>query len=61
MISVGAKAAYGYDPADEAVRLECLQVYYAGFEIVYKRLAIGYTFYDISALPNCSKFAVTYR
>ena len=41
--------------------LSAPEVYYAGFEIVYKRLAIGYTFYDISALPNCSKFAVTYR
>lgn len=37
------------------------EVYYAGFEIVYKRFAIGYTLYDISALPNCSKFYLTYR
>ena len=41
--------------------LSAPEVYYAGFEIVYKRFAIGYTFYDISALPNCSKFTLTYR
>jgi hypothetical protein len=37
------------------------QVYYFGLEFVYKRLAFGYTYYDVGDMPNCSKITMSYR
>lgn len=37
------------------------EVYYVGFEIVYKSFVFGYTFYDLADLPNCTKVTVSYR
>jgi hypothetical protein len=37
------------------------EVYYAGFEIVYKRFVFGYTFYAIGGLDDCSRLSLGYR
>jgi len=37
------------------------EIYFVGFEIVYKRLLIGYTYYDLAGLADSFKFTVSYR
>ena len=37
------------------------EVYFIGFEIVYKHIVFGYTYYDIGGLPDCSRLTLSYR
>jgi len=41
--------------------LTCPDVYYAGFEIVYKSFVFGYTYFDIGGLPDCMRITLSYR
>ncbi|MCP4582618.1 MAG: hypothetical protein GY839_13495 [candidate division Zixibacteria bacterium] len=37
------------------------ELYFAGIEMVYKRIVFGYTYFDVGGLGDCSKLTVTYR
>jgi len=37
------------------------EVYFAGLEVVYKRIVFSYTYFDIGGLPDCSRLTLSYR
>ncbi|OQX91659.1 MAG: hypothetical protein B6D58_06905 [candidate division Zixibacteria bacterium 4484_95] len=45
----------------EAGFLSGPEIYFVGLEVVYKRLVFGYTFFDVGALPDCSRLTLSYR
>lgn len=37
------------------------EIFFAGFEFIYRGFILGYTYYDIGGLPDCSKLTLAYR
>jgi len=37
------------------------EIYYAGLEIICKRLVFGYNYYAVGGLDDCSKLSISYR
>ena len=37
------------------------EIFYAGFEFIYRGFILGYTYYETGGLPDCSKLTLAYR